>query len=89
MFMAILRHDILPSGSPVQYRVSGFPASELFLLLFKTFGTDAVAEQSLGMLGDVFLQLMPAILIIPDFFTVHADRDNSLQLLYPTLPCKC
>jgi hypothetical protein len=83
MFMAILRHGFLPADSPVQLRVSVFPNSEHFLLLFITVGTDAVAEQSLGMLGDVFLQLMQAILIIPDFFTVHADRDNSLQLLYP------
>ena len=41
-----------------------------------------MAEHRLRVIRDVRLQLLPAILIIPDLFAVCANRDNPLQLPY-------
>jgi len=38
-----------------------------------------MTELGFGMIGNVLLQLIPAIMIIPYFFAVHADRNNTLQ----------
>jgi NADPH-dependent 2,4-dienoyl-CoA reductase/sulfur reductase-like enzyme len=46
-------------------------------------GTNTMAEFSLRMSGDVTFDILPIILVVTDLFAVAADRNNSLQFLYP------
>jgi hypothetical protein len=54
-----------------------------YLHLFSgTFRAYTVTEQSLRMITDIVLQLIPVLLIISDLMTIRADRNDPLQLFY-------
>jgi len=47
------------------------------------FGTDTVAERGFGVLADVFVDLLPVILVVANLLTVGADGKESLEALDP------
>jgi hypothetical protein len=56
---------------------------EKLKLLDIAFGADTVTERRLRVFGYVLLQLVPAVVVVPDLFALHADRDDPLQLFHP------
>ena len=48
---------------------------------FEAFRTEAVAELSLGMSLNIFLEPAPGFLVIADFMAMHADGQNTLKPL--------
>src|SRR3989454_12634061 len=58
-----------------------FPYTTLFRSLGVAVGTDAVAQQLLEVLLDVFLERLPLLLVVPNPLTVRADRKQHLELL--------
>lgn len=46
-----------------------------WIIFINAFGTDTMAELSVGPVLDILLNLVPEPLIIPDFFTACTDRD--------------
>jgi hypothetical protein len=44
--------------------------------LFKAVGTNSMAKVGAGVLVDVLLEDLPVILVVTDFFAVHANRQE-------------
>src|SRR5947207_2158850 len=59
----------------------GFDASQVQvgLQLLAAIRANAVAETDVGMSGDVAFHAVPVIAVVPDFFAVTTDREQSLQ----------
>lgn len=41
-----------------------------------------MTKRCFRMVRNILFKLIPAIMVIPDFFAVHANGDNPLQLSY-------
>src|SRR5437016_471819 len=52
-----------------------------FLPLLITRRADAVAEVGAGVLMEIGFDAMPVVIIVTDFFAIHADREQPFQLL--------
>ena len=48
--------------------------------LFKAIRTDTMAELNIGVCGNIFLHLLPVVLVISNLFTIAANRQQSLKL---------
>ena len=55
----------------------------LHFLIFGAVRADAMTEHDLGMFGNVLFQLTPAVLILFNLFSVHADGNDPFQLFDP------
>ena len=50
-------------------------------MFFQAFGTQAVAEFCIRVFGNVFFEPFPALPVIPDLVTMHADGQDALESL--------
>src|SRR6266511_3725383 len=49
--------------------------------LLIALGANAVAESGVGVLGNIFVELLPIIVVVTDFFAVEANGQQSLEYL--------
>ena len=62
---------------------------EIRIMFFQAFGTQAVAELGIRVFGYVFFEPFPALPVIPDLVTMHADgQDTPGQLHQNFRPLK-
>ncbi len=49
--------------------------------LFKAVGTDGMAELDSGVIGNIGLQPVPGLFVVPYFMAMHADGQDTLKCL--------